>query len=190
MSKRSRRSLRPARRLWLMTKGTASKWNFRTSSPTIKTPRSLETSIWETRCGAAGNTLRWTGGSANWTSRYGARQLAAGLMLMTISRLKTLSLRVCIASMFTMRRGVCLWSWKSPSWRPISFLVSERLRRQGLQAALHRVRSFAWYRLEAKARPRLPRPRILEHVYGAVGRLPACALLRWHLLPSDGRHPP
>ena len=30
-----------------------------------------------------------------------------------------------------------------PSWRPISFLVSECLRRQGLQAALHQVRSFA-----------------------------------------------
>ena len=76
-----------------------------------------------------------------------------------------------------------------PSWIPISFLVSERLRRQGLQATAPSSESPVsdW---EAKARPWVPRPRILEHVYGAVGRLPACALLRWPLLPSDGRHPP
>ena len=33
----------------------------------------------------------------------------------TISRLKTHSLRVCIAFTFTIRQGVCLWSLKSPS---------------------------------------------------------------------------
>ena len=34
------------------------------------------------------------------------------------------------------------------------------------------------------------RPRILGLVLGAVGHLPACALLRWPLLPPEGRHTP
>ena len=157
ISKRSR-CLWLVRRLWLMTREVTFRPLSQTSSPTIKTLRSLETSIWETRR-AIGNTLRWSGGSANWTSRYGARQLAAGSLLMTISRLKTPPCEsVSLLCLLCDEASAC-GAENRPSWRPISFSVSERLRRQGLQAALHRVRSFAWYRLEAKPRPRVPRPR-------------------------------
>ena len=57
-------------------------------------------------------------------------------------------------------------------------------------ARAHKRRRVPGNGLETKARPRVPRPRILEHVYGAVGRLPACALLRWPLHPPEGRHTP
>ena len=40
----------------------------------------------------------------------GGRLLAAGSLLMTISKLKTPFSQVCIASMSIIRRGVCLWS--------------------------------------------------------------------------------
>ena len=108
--KEKRRSLWPARRLWLMTREVTSKPSSRTSSPTIKIHRSPETLQWQIRLGIPGKPLLWIGGNANSISPSGAQLLAAGSLLMTISKLKTPFSQVCIASMSIIRRGVCLWS--------------------------------------------------------------------------------
>ena len=70
--KRSTRSLWAARRLCLMTREVTSKPSSRTSSPTIKTLRLPGTSLWQTRHGTIGNTLRCPGCSASLISLSGA----------------------------------------------------------------------------------------------------------------------
>ena len=99
ISKRSRRSLWPARRLRLMTREVTSKPSSRTSSPTIKIHRSPETLQWQIRLGIPGKPLLWIGGNSNSISPSGARRLAAGSLLMTTSKLKTPFSQVFIASM-------------------------------------------------------------------------------------------
>ena len=62
------------------------------------------------RLGIPGKPLLSIGDNASSISPSGARLLAAGTLLMTISKVKTPFSQVCIAFMSIIRRGVCLWS--------------------------------------------------------------------------------
>ena len=88
----------------------------RTSSPTIRTLRSLETLQWQTRHGKSGKTLPSAGGSASLTLHSGAPLPVVGFHLRTTSkRRSTPILPACTASTSTIRPGACLKSCVSPS---------------------------------------------------------------------------
>ena len=88
----------------------------RTSSPTIRTLRSLETLQWQTRQGKSGETLPSAGGSASLTSSSGAPLPVVGFHLRTTSkRRSTPFLPACTASTSTIRPCACLKSCVSPS---------------------------------------------------------------------------
>ena len=89
---------------------------FRTSSPTIRTLRLLETLQWQTRHGKSGKTLPSASASASLTSPSGAHPPAVGFHLRTTSkRRSTPFLPACTASTSTIRPGACLKSCVSPS---------------------------------------------------------------------------
>ena len=87
----------------------------RTSSPTIRTLRSLETLQWQTRHGKSGKTLPLAGGSASLTSPSGAPLPVVGFHLRTTSKRRSPFLPACTASTSTIRPGACLKSCVSPS---------------------------------------------------------------------------
>ena len=87
----------------------------RTSSPTIRTLRSLETLQWQTRHGQSSKTLSSAGGSASLTSPSGAPLSVVGFRLRTISKRRSPFLPACTASTSTIRPGTCLKSCASPS---------------------------------------------------------------------------
>ena len=84
-----------------------------TSSPSTRTPHSPGISLWQTRLGIPGKPLFSIGGSANWTSRFGAPPPDVASRLRTTSKPQIRSLRVFIASMFTSPLGVFLRSCES-----------------------------------------------------------------------------
>ena len=88
----------------------------RTSSPTIRTLRLLETLQWQTRHGKYGKPLPSAGGSASLTSPSCAPLPVVGFHLRTTSkRRSTPFLPACTTSTSTLRTGVCLKSCVSPS---------------------------------------------------------------------------
>ena len=87
----------------------------RTSSPTIRTLRSLETLQWQTRLGKSGKTLPSAGGSASLTSPSGAPLPVVGFHLRATSKQISPFLPACTASTSTIRPGACLKSCVSPS---------------------------------------------------------------------------
>ena len=116
ISKRSRRSLWPTSRQWLLTREITFRPLSQTSSPSTGIPHSTGAPSWHRiRLGIPGKPLLSIGGNASLIPLSGAPPPDVASLLMTISNLKVPSLRVWIASMFTIRRGVLLWSLKSPS---------------------------------------------------------------------------
>ena len=87
----------------------------RTSSPTIRTLRSLETLQWQTRHGKSGKTHPLAGGSASLTSPSGAPLPVVGFHLRTTSKQISPFLPAYTASTSTIRPGACLKSCVSPS---------------------------------------------------------------------------
>ena len=87
---------------------------FRTSLPTIRTLRSLETLQWQTRHGKSGKTLPSAGGSASLTSPSGAPLSVVGFHLRTTSKRRSPFLPAYTASTSTIRPGACLKSCVSP----------------------------------------------------------------------------
>ena len=87
----------------------------RTSRPTIRTLRSLETLQWQTRHGKSGKTHPSAGGSASLISPSGAPLPVVGFNLRTTSKRRSLFLPACTASTSTIRPGACLKSCVSPS---------------------------------------------------------------------------
>ena len=98
-----------------MTRGFTLRLCSRTSSPTIRTLRSLETLQWQTRHGKSGKTLLSAGGSASLTSPCGAPLPVAGFHLRTTSKRRSPILPACTSSTSTIRPGACLKSCVSPS---------------------------------------------------------------------------
>ena len=95
--------------------GITSKPCSRTSSPTIRTLRSLQTLQWQTRLGKSGKILPSAGGSASLTSPSGAPLPVVGFHFRTISKQISPFLPACTASTSTIRPGACLKSCVSPS---------------------------------------------------------------------------
>ena len=98
----------------------------RTSSPTIRALRSLETLQWQTRHSKSGKTLLSAGGSDSLTSPSGAPLLVVGYHLRTTSKRKSPFLPALTASMSTIRPGACLKSCVSPS-EGINFIHGTRM---------------------------------------------------------------
>ena len=97
-------------------KGSHFKPCFRTSLPTIRTLRSLETLQWQTRHGKSGKTLPSAGGSASLASPSGAPLPVVGFHLSTTSKRRSPFLPAYTASTSTIRPGACLKRDKSHSW--------------------------------------------------------------------------
>ena len=95
--------------------GITSKPMPQTSSPTIRTLRSLETLQWQTRLGKSGKNLPSAGGSASLTSLSGAPLPVVGFHLRTTSKQISPFLPPCTVSTSTIRPGACLKSCVSPS---------------------------------------------------------------------------
>ena len=87
----------------------------RTSSPSIRTLRSLETLQWQTRHGKSGKTLPSAGGSASLTSPSHAPLPVVGFHLRTTSKRGSPFLPACTASTSTIQPGACFKSCVSPS---------------------------------------------------------------------------
>ena len=109
-----------------MTRGVTLRPCTRTSSPTIRTVRSLETLQWQTRHGKSGKTLPSADGSASLTSPSGAPLPLVGFHLRTTSQRRSPFLPACTASMSTIRPGACLKSCVSPS-QGINFIHGTRM---------------------------------------------------------------
>ena len=105
-----------------MTRGVTLRPCSRTSSPTIKTLRSLETLQWQTRHGKSGKTLPSADGSASLSSPSGAPLPVVGFHLRTTSERRSPFLPAYTASMSTRR------------------LLEE------LRAALPGDKSYSWYK--------------------------------------------
>ena len=99
-----------------MTRGVSFRPCFRTSSPTIRTLRSLQRLQWQ-RHGKFGKTPPSAGESASFTSPSGAPLPVVGFHLRTTSKRRSPFLPACTASMCTIRPGACLKSCVSPSHR-------------------------------------------------------------------------
>ena len=109
-----------------MTRGVTLRPCFRTSSPTVRTLRSLETLQWQIRHGKSGITLPSAGGSDSLTSPSGAPLPVVGLHLRTTSKRRSMPfLPACTASMSTIL-GACLKSCVSPS-QGINFIHGTRM---------------------------------------------------------------
>ena len=87
----------------------------RTSSPTIRTLRSLETLQWQIRHGKSGRALPSAGGSGSLTSFSGAPLPIVGFHLRTTCKQRSPFMPACKASASTIRPGACLKSCVSPS---------------------------------------------------------------------------
>ena len=98
-----------------MTRGVILRPCFRTSLPTTRTLRSLETLQWQTRHGKSGKTLPSAGGSASITSPSRAPLSVVGFYFRTTSKRRSPFLPACTASTSTIRPGACLKSCVSPS---------------------------------------------------------------------------
>ena len=98
-----------------MTRGVTSEPCSRTSSPTIRTLRSLEMLQWQTRHGKSGKTLPLAGGSVSLTSPSGAPLPVVGFHFRTTSKQISPFLPACTASTSTIQPGACLKSCMSPS---------------------------------------------------------------------------
>ena len=107
--------------------GFTSKPCSRTSSPTVRTLRSLETLQWQTRHGKSGKTLPSAGGSASLTLPSGAPLPVVGFHLRATSKKRSPFLPACTASTSTIRPGVCLKSCVSPS-QGINLIHDTRMR--------------------------------------------------------------
>ena len=109
-----------------MTRGVTLRLCSRTSSPTIRALRSLETLQWQTRHGKSGKTLLSAGGSASLTSPSGAPLPVVGYHLRTTSKRRSPFLPACTASTSTIRPGACFESCVSPS-KGINLIHSRRM---------------------------------------------------------------
>ena len=98
-----------------MTRGVTLTPCFRTSLPTIRTLRSLETFQWQTRHSKSGKKLPSAGGCPSLTSPSGAPLPVVGFHLRTTSKRRSPFLPACTASTSTIRPGACLKSCVSPS---------------------------------------------------------------------------
>ena len=127
--------------------GITSKPCSRTSSPTIRTLRSLETLQWQTRhgqlnfalwcasagCGVSVGPIKSgkihpsAGGSASLTSPSGAPLPVVGFHLRSTSKRRSPFLPACTASTSTIRPGACLKSCVSPS-QGINLIHGSRMR--------------------------------------------------------------
>ena len=100
---------------WSTIRGVTLRPCSRTSSPTIRTLRSLQTLQWQTRHCKSGKTLPSAGGSASLTSPSGAPLPVVEFHLRTTSKRRSPFLPACTASTSTIRPGTCLKSCVSPS---------------------------------------------------------------------------
>ena len=107
--------------------GITSKPCSRTSSPTIRTLRSLKMLQWQTRHGKSGKILPSAGGSASLTSPSGAPLPVVGFHLRTTSRRRSPFLPACTPSKSSIRPGACLKSCVSPAQR-INLIHDTRMR--------------------------------------------------------------
>ena len=97
----------------------------RTSSPTIRTLRSLKTLQWQRRHGRSGKKLPSAGGCASLTSPSGAPLPVVGFHLRTTSKRRSPFLPACTTSTSTIRPGACLKSCVSP-FRGINLILAMR----------------------------------------------------------------